>query len=127
MPGPKPNTAIVFRDIFKHVNRLRHASDTPTQETVISNLIAGLRKVEHLWNVTRLPNGALDLHRINAAGPQSAVIANPLYPTSNSKAWRDGYAAVSAGTDYANCPYPLGTQEEDDWCNGYAFAQDHGD
>jgi hypothetical protein len=63
MPGPKPSPAIAFRDLYHAIAKLRAASETTAQETIIVNLIAGLRRCEPQWNVTRLPSGAIDISR----------------------------------------------------------------
>lgn len=69
-PGPKPSASIAFRDLYKAIAKLRSASETATQETIILNLIAGLRQCEPQWGVTRLPNGVIDTRRdIPAATP----------------------------------------------------------
>jgi hypothetical protein len=63
MSGPKPLPSIAFRDLYLAVEKLRNASENRMQETIIENLLAGLKQVEPQWNVTRLPNGVIDTRR----------------------------------------------------------------
>jgi hypothetical protein len=67
--GIKPNPAVAFRELYKSAARLREASSTDKQRSIVDALIAGLRQIEPAWGVMRLPNGELDLlatHHYNA-------------------------------------------------------------
>jgi hypothetical protein len=72
MPGPKPLASIAFRDLYLAIDKLRVASETRMQETIIVNLIAGLRQCETQWNIERLPSGVIDTRRpVSAANPNA--------------------------------------------------------
>jgi hypothetical protein len=68
MSGPRPLPAIAFRDLYEAVAKLRVASETPAQETIIVNLLAGLKQVEPQWHIVRFADGTIDTRRpINSA------------------------------------------------------------
>ena len=62
MPGPKGHPVFAFRDMYAAVIRLQRLSDTPKQHETLNQLILGLKRIEQLWGVSRLPDGSLNFN-----------------------------------------------------------------
>lgn len=122
MPGPKPNPAIAFRDLYKAAVKLRVASESTKQNNIVNALIAGLRNIEPAWHIKRTPKGDLDLgatnHYNTTADPISLPKAQMLL-SPYDQGWRDYELGQTDN------PHAEDTMAWSDWGRGYFEAEQY--